>query len=93
MEPIRIIMTECKSTFGSSYVDFKEKHTGLRVGEVDRVSGRYVIFAGLSGWLSEIGTRTKKVSAIEFLQDHIRSTFTAPVEFKWNVMRQIDRRA
>lgn len=91
MQTIRIIMTECKSAFGSTYVDFKERRTGLRVGEVDRVVGKYVVFAGQCGDLSEIGTRTQKGSAIKFLQDYIRSTFTAPVEFKWNVMRQIDR--
>lgn len=91
MQPIRIIMTECKSAFGSSYVDFKEKHTGLRVGEVDRVSDKYVIFAGPCGQMEEIATRTKKQSAIKVLQDRLRENFTAPLEFKWNVMRQIDR--
>lgn len=85
---VRIIMTECRSTFGSYYVDFKEKATGVRVGEVDRIAGKYVIFSGPSGWLSEIGTRTKKASAIKFLQSEIRKGYPDGVEFKWNVMCQ-----
>lgn len=91
MKPIRIIMTECKSSSGGHYVEFKEKDTGLRVGEVDRVEGKYVIFFGIPYLMEEIGRRTKKDSAIKFLQENIRAKFTAPVEFKWNVMRQIDR--
>lgn len=77
-----IIMTDRISTFGSKYVDFMEEETGTRVGEVDRVEGKYIIFCGPSGWLSEIGTRTKKASAIKYLQDAIRAGYEHPVEFK-----------
>lgn len=83
-----IIMTECVSSFGSRYVSFKEKGTGVSVGEVDRVEGKYVIFSGPSGWLSEIGSRTKKDVAIKFLQEEIRKAYPTGVEFKWNVMRE-----
>ena len=84
METI-ILMCERRSCFGQRYVDFKEKATGVRVGEVDRVAGKYVIFSGPSGWLSEIGTRTNKWSAIKVLQDAIRAGYEGDVEFKWRV--------
>lgn len=85
METTRILMKERRNWQGLRYVDFKEKHTGIRVGEVDRVEGKYKIFCGPSGWLSEIGTRTNKQSAIKFLQDNIRAGYEKPVEFKWSV--------
>ena len=44
-----IIMTDRISAFGSKYVDFMEEETGTRVGEVDRVEGKYIIFCGPSG--------------------------------------------
>lgn len=81
-------MTECVSIFGLHYVTFKEKRTGVSVGEVDRVEGKYVIFSGPSCWLSEIGSRTKKDAAIKFLQEEIRKGYPEGVEFKWNVMRE-----
>lgn len=85
METTRILMKERRNWQGLRYVDFKEKHTGIRVGEVDRVEGRYKIFCGTSGWLLEIGTRTNKQSAIKFLQDNIRAGYQGEVEFKWQV--------
>ena len=80
-----ILMCERRSFAGERYVDFKEKATGVRVGEVDRVAGKYVIYCGPSGWLSEIGTRTNKQSAIKVLQDNIRAGYLGEVEFKWKV--------
>lgn len=88
-----IIMTECVSMFGSRYVTFKEKGTGVSVGEVDRVEGKYVIFSGPYGWLAEIGTRTKKAAAINLLQEELKRAYPEGVEFKWNVMREIYRMA
>jgi len=88
-----IIMTECVSALGSHFVSFKEKGTGLSVGEVDRIAGKYVISSGPSGWLSEIGSRTKKDAAIKFLQEEIRKAYPEGVEFKWNVMRERYRMA
>ena len=84
-------MTERTSLFGGRYVEFKEKYGGRRVGEVDRVDGKYVIFFGTSGYFHEIGTRTKKASAIKYLQDALRPTYPGGVEFKWNVISVRER--
>lgn len=89
METTRIIMTECKSVLGSRYVDFKEKDTGRRVGEVDRVGQSYIIYASSGGYLKEVATRSRKPSAISYLQNLIRDQYAGAVEFKWNVMREI----
>lgn len=89
METTRIIMTECESVLSTRYVDFKEKNTGRRVGEVDRVGQSYVIYSLSGGFLTRRATRSSKPSAISYLQNIIRDQYARPVEFKWNVMREI----
>lgn len=78
-----IIITECKNPYGKYWL-FKDKQTGRKYAEVDRVrDGYYKIYSG--EWPSEVGRRTNKDSAIEFAKKCIREQI-AEVEFKWNVM-------
>ncbi len=84
----RIIMTEVTSPYGK-YTKFTNKKTGKDIGEVDWSNGRYKIFYNGNGRpLSEIGTKSKKQSAIQYLQDAIKAGIRGEVEFKFNVMSE-----
>jgi hypothetical protein len=77
-----IIITECQNPYGKFWL-FRDKQTGRKYAEVDRFEKGYKIYSG--EWLSEVGRRTNKDSAIEFAKRCIREQI-AEVEFKWNVI-------
>lgn len=83
METI-VIMTEVISPYGK-YIDFKNKYTGERLGEVDSCGRLYKIFYG-AGRFELIATRTNRDSAIRHLQKTISAGITGDVKYRWNVM-------
>lgn len=81
-------MTEVISPI-CKYTKFTVKRSGRLVASVDRRDGKYYIYAG-EVITNLQGTRTSKDSAIRFAQKCVLD-FIEDAEFKWNVMRQIDR--
>lgn len=88
MEKTRIIMTEVTCPQGK-YTLFTVKENAKRVAVVDRRDGVYTVYAGWP-FFDELGSRTKKDAAIKLAQRKVLE-FIPDAEFKWNVMRQIDR--
>lgn len=89
-----VIITECKNPYGLFWT-FKVKGSGRKLAEVDRTRksncgyAGYKVFAG--EWPSEVARCTKKAAAMEFAKACCRHRITDEVEFKWNVMREIEK--
>jgi len=83
METI-IIMTEVYSPYGK-YIEFMNKDTRERLGEVDTCGRLYKIFYG-AGRFELIATRTNRDSAIRHLQKTISAGIQGTAKFRWNVM-------
>lgn len=83
MEATRIIMTEVICPEGR-YTKFNLKDGGGFIGAVDRKDGKYWVYAGWP-FFDEVGTRTRKASAIELAKAAIRR-FIPDAEFKKNVI-------
>jgi len=86
METI-IIMTEVVTPAGR-YTKFNVKDGGKLVATVDRVDGRYVIFAWNMHLFQEVATRIRKPSAIKVAQDCVRNVIP-DAKFRHNIVREI----
>lgn len=81
----RIIMTDVLCRYGK-YTKFNIKENGNIVAAVDRKGGKYVVWAGWP-FLDEIGSRTRKDSALNLAKDSILK-FIPDAEFKLNVIQE-----
>lgn len=81
----RIIMTDVLCRQGK-YTKFNIKGNGKMVAAVDRKDGKYIVHVGWP-FLDEIGSRTKKDSALNLAKDGILK-FIPDAEFKLNVIQE-----